>query len=81
MWIGDYVLYAVHKPDTKLGYVWKGLDVVLSQISPLVYEVKPAVIPHSATIGSRLQGTQVRREDLTLLRKYSQTWPETTSIM
>ena len=48
--IGDYVLYAVHKPDTKLGYVWRGPGVVLRQLSPLVYEVKPAGIEHASAM-------------------------------
>ena len=45
--LGDYVLYAVHKPDTKLDYVWRGPGVVLRKVSPMVYEVKPAGVPHA----------------------------------
>ena len=45
--IGDYVLYAVHKPDTKLDYVWRGPGVVQQQLSPLVFQVKPAGVEHA----------------------------------
>ena len=45
--IGDYVLYAVHKPDTKLDYIWRGPGVVLQQVSPLVFQVKPAGVEHA----------------------------------
>ena len=45
--VGDYVLYAVNKPDTKLHYVWRGPVVVLRKLSPLVYEVKPADMEHA----------------------------------
>ena len=45
--VGDFVLYAVHKRDTKLDYVWRGPGVVLQKVSPMVYEVKPAGIDHA----------------------------------
>ena len=47
--IGDYLLYTIHKPDTKLDYVWKGPGVILTQVSPLVYEVKSAEISHTTS--------------------------------
>ena len=45
--IGDFVLYATHKPDTKIDYVWRGPGVVQQQVSPLVYLVQPAGVPHA----------------------------------
>ena len=39
--IGDHVLYAVHKPDTKLDYKWRGPGTITKILSPLVYKVEP----------------------------------------
>ena len=44
--IGDYVLYAVHVPDTKLDYRWKGPGQVIHQVTPMVFIVEPVGIPH-----------------------------------
>ena len=39
--IGDYVLYAVHKPDTELDYLWRGSGEVIDRPNSLVYTVRP----------------------------------------
>jgi hypothetical protein len=39
--IGDFVLYAKHKPDSKLDYTWVGPAVVTEVVSPLVLTVRP----------------------------------------
>ena len=38
---GDHVLYAVHKPDTKLDYTWRGPGVVTNMKNPLICTVEP----------------------------------------
>ena len=35
--VGDFVLYAQHKKDTKLDYTWLGPAVVTEMVTPLVY--------------------------------------------
>ena len=45
--IGDYVLYTVHKPDTKLNYLWRGPGIITAKKSPMVYTVQPAGIDHA----------------------------------
>ena len=39
--VGDYVIYAVHKPDTKLDYLWRGPGEVIARRNQLVFAVKP----------------------------------------
>lgn len=41
---GDCVLYAVHKPDTKLDYVWRGPAQILHQVNPQVFIVEPIAV-------------------------------------
>ena len=41
MGVGDYVIYAVHKPDTKLDYTWRGPGEIVERCNRLVYKVKP----------------------------------------
>ena len=43
---GDYVLYAVHKPDTKLDYTWRGPAQVIYRVNPQVYIVEPVAVAH-----------------------------------
>ena len=43
---GDYVLYAVHVPDTKLDYVWRGPGQVLYRVNPQVFIVEPVAVEH-----------------------------------
>ena len=40
---GDHVLYAVHKPETKLDYTWMGPGLVTAMPNPLICTVTPAV--------------------------------------
>ena len=44
--LGDYVLYAVHVPDTKLDYRWRGPGQVIHQVTPMVFIVEPVGVPH-----------------------------------
>ena len=39
--VGDLVLYAKHKKDTKLDYTWLGPVVVTRIVTPLVYRIRP----------------------------------------
>ena len=39
--VGDHVLCAVHKPDTKLDYTWLGPAVITGKVTPLVYTIQP----------------------------------------
>ena len=43
---GDYVLYAVHVPDTKLDYTWRGPAQVLYRVNPQVFIVEPIAVEH-----------------------------------
>jgi hypothetical protein len=39
--VGDFVLYAKHKTDTKLDYTWVGPAVVTEVVSPLILTIRP----------------------------------------
>jgi len=45
--VGDYVLYAKHKKDTKLDYTWLGPAVVTKIVTPLVYSIRPYTLYES----------------------------------
>jgi len=45
--VGDYVLYAKHKKDTKLDYTWLGPAVVTKIVTPLVYRIRPYTLYES----------------------------------
>ena len=39
--VGDFVLYAKHKKDTKLDYTWLGPAVVMDVPTPMIYTIRP----------------------------------------
>jgi hypothetical protein len=39
--IGSHILYAMHKPDTKLDYIWRGPGTITDHTNHLTYTVKP----------------------------------------
>ena len=47
--IGDFVLYAKHKKDTKLDYTWLGPAVITKKVTPLVYRIRPYTLYESQT--------------------------------
>lgn len=70
--VGDYVLYAVMLPDTKLDYVWQGPGIIVQIVNRLICQVQPVGIyyikplcGHAETllikVAQRHRADQVRR--------------------
>ena len=47
MQIGDFVLYAKHKKDTKLDYTWLGPAEIVTMPTSFVYEIRPYTVYQS----------------------------------
>jgi hypothetical protein len=58
---GDHVLYAVHKPDTKLDYTWRGPGVVVGMPNQLICTVQPCTAHPSKPFDDTLPGCAVSR--------------------
>ena len=57
--VGDFVLYAKHKKDTKLDYTWLGPAVVTGIVSPLVITIRPYTAYESETFDVHM--SRIRR--------------------
>ena len=57
--IGDHVLYAVHKPETKLDYTWRGPGRVTAMPTPLICTVVPCTAHASKPFDAHI--SRVRR--------------------
>ena len=57
--VGDHVLYAVHKPDTKLDYTWRGPGIIEAMPNPLICTVTPCTGHHSKSFDAHV--SRVRR--------------------
>ena len=53
--VGDFVLYAKHKKDTKLDYTWLGPCEVVKIVTPLVYQIRPYTLYESQPFDVHIQ--------------------------
>ena len=53
--VGDFVLYAKHKKDTKLDYTWLGPCEVVKVVTPLVYQIRPYTLYESQPFDVHIQ--------------------------
>ena len=53
--VGDFVLYAKYKRETKLDYTWLGPCVITDVITPMVYCIRPYTMYETQSFDYHIQ--------------------------